>query len=361
MQDIRLPRSVPPQLAVLLPTAFTVALALLLVSCNNDSVAPPAAGADTTDYDFIMTSYKLGDLGSVLNDVSIINDTLAYAVGEIYGPDPAVTPFNILKWDGRTWTPGRAMPEYQGKPRYSTIDGVFALSPDDIWISNGGPVHGDGRNWHLYHLWDMGVLTKDDGSVTEIWGRKNDLYFAGNRGTAVHYDGKKWTRIETGTKVRFNDVWGAIDPETSEELVLGAVSESWRIAERRILRLKPDGTADSIPWGPNRNVESLWFQRPGRIFAAGSGLFIGDLHGNWIEQDLPLIYKEKVRGQAENDVFVVMHSGYIAHYNGRSWRVWHEPSIGLYNSCSYVGDLFVAVGTGIGGEEGVITMLRRVR
>ena len=40
---------------------------------------------DTTSHDFSWKTFTFGGGGgSVLNDVAIVNDTLAYAVGEIY-------------------------------------------------------------------------------------------------------------------------------------------------------------------------------------------------------------------------------------------------------------------------------------
>lgn len=251
---------------------------------------------------------------------------------------------------------------YRGKPIYSMLYGVQALNSQDIWVTEGVPYHGDGINWEINHLWDMGILERTDGSLYKIWGTRNNLYFVGNRGTAVHYDGTTWKRIETGTRVVINDVWGAKNPRSGEEVVLCAVSDNTIVAERRILRLTRDGVIDSIPWRPDKNVSSVWFERPEKIFTAGEGAYVRNSSGGWDSQTgfMPYYYSYRVRGQAENDVFVVMDNGCISHFNGAHWTTLVDPSAYTYTSCAYVGDLFIAVGF-TAQTNAVITMLRRVR
>ncbi|MBI3006249.1 MAG: hypothetical protein HYY49_12660, partial [Ignavibacteriales bacterium] len=55
-------------------------------SCKDVGVIPPEDNSpDTTSHNFTWTIDTVGDgNSSVLYDVAIINDTLAYAVGEIY-------------------------------------------------------------------------------------------------------------------------------------------------------------------------------------------------------------------------------------------------------------------------------------
>ena len=72
------------------------------------------------------------------------------------------------------------------------------------------------------------------------------------------------------------------------------------------------------------------------------------------------IAQARFAGQAGNDVFVVMDNGCITHYNGLHWRTLVDPYAYTYTSCSYVGDLFIAVGY-TAQTNAVITMLRRVK
>jgi hypothetical protein len=61
---------------------------------------------DTTSHNFTWQIDTLGTHSSVLYDVAIINDTLVYAVGEIFHRDSSEnwTFFNLAKWNGREWT-----------------------------------------------------------------------------------------------------------------------------------------------------------------------------------------------------------------------------------------------------------------
>jgi hypothetical protein len=56
------------------------------MSCKKNPVSPSTPSQpDTTSHNFTWTLQKLGGAsGSVLYDVAIVNDTLAYAVGEMY-------------------------------------------------------------------------------------------------------------------------------------------------------------------------------------------------------------------------------------------------------------------------------------
>src|SRR5208283_5579955 len=85
---------------------------LWAVTCKKNPVTPqPPIAFDTTSHIFAWQTFTFGGGGgSELTDVAIINDTLVYAVGEIYLPDsPAGQPYNFEVWDGKTWTLSRIM------------------------------------------------------------------------------------------------------------------------------------------------------------------------------------------------------------------------------------------------------------
>ncbi len=47
-------------------------------------------------------------------------------------------------------------------------------------------------------------------SIQAVWGfAPNDVWFAGEAGSTLHYDGSKLTRVETGTKKSLRSLWGA--------------------------------------------------------------------------------------------------------------------------------------------------------
>ena len=62
------------------------------------TVTAQATTMDTTSHNWTYTLDTLGESGSYLLDVAIINDTLAFAVGEIHIGDSV---YNIAKWNGK--------------------------------------------------------------------------------------------------------------------------------------------------------------------------------------------------------------------------------------------------------------------
>ena len=66
-----------------------------VVSNNKTSNNITVTTLDTTSNDFTWQTYTFGDPGagsSILNDIAIVNDTLAYAVGEVYLNDSTGQP-----------------------------------------------------------------------------------------------------------------------------------------------------------------------------------------------------------------------------------------------------------------------------
>ena len=77
------------------------------------------------------------------------------------------------------------------------LTGAFSFSSSDIWFVGSFPIHGDGKNWVMYHLQGMGLAV----SVSKAWGtNSNNIYFVGINGSFASYDGLNWRKIESGTK-----------------------------------------------------------------------------------------------------------------------------------------------------------------
>ena len=337
--------------------AILAALVLALAACNDHTAQPPPAGPDTTSHDFSYRTFVIGEPGSILYDVAVINDTLAYAVGEIYTLDSAgkvdLTPYGIAIWNGRDWRLHRVKAFY--RPDYGALIrafGIFAFSASDVWLADGDVYHWDGSSdtMTIHRIGVNGtnpnpILDEYQG-VIKIWGSSpSDLYAVGVRGAAAHFNGTSWRRIESGTTAPIQDVWGARDPKTGEQTVLCAASDPTWFSDQRIIRLHADGTADTLARNINRKVASVWFRSMEKIFTAGSGVFIHSRDAPWVEQAaLPPYFTFRVRGQNDNDVFAVGDRGLIAHNNGRDWRTWIIPDIKSVKSCDYKGRTCVAVG-----------------
>ncbi|MBU2506660.1 MAG: hypothetical protein KJ799_08045, partial [Bacteroidetes bacterium] len=336
------------------------------------TAAAEAVTMDTTSHDFTWQTFTFGGNGgsSYLKDVAIINENDIWAVGEMHTAETDqfdsngvwVQPYNAVHWDGTSWELRRIYVNYRGEPNFAPLKGVFALPNGKIVFSSGLPYLPEGDHWKLYHLWDMGVLKNSDGSVYSIWGTSIDnLYFAGNKGTIVHYDGSPsgtgWKKIESGTSTDINDIWGIANKFTKQVEIYCAVSEFFEPKDKKILRISFNNKVDSIPWGPDRYVVTVWTATGFPIYAGGDGIFVNK-RNEWKEVNLGVNYmSNQIRGYKLNDVFVVGHFGLFAHFNGSTWKVYKEVYNAIYGSLSVKNNLIVAVGERNG--KGVITIGRR--
>jgi len=165
---------------------------------------------DTTSHDFVWEVDTLGIYGSYLNDCWIVNENDIYVVGRIRLPDPdsswngtGYEEFNLAHWDGEKW-------EYMRVIDSAPIMSIFYFSENDIWANTSYPQHWDGKEWKWYRL-DQSIRP---GVILECWGTSSDnMYFVGGDGTIVHYDGKNFTKIESGTEIDLKDIDGTPDGE----------------------------------------------------------------------------------------------------------------------------------------------------
>ncbi len=313
---------------------------------------------DTTSHDFQWTSYTFGGYSgtSYFSDVSIINENDIWAVGGIYGDSINQDMFyNAIRWNGSQWELHQIYVNYHSQPTLTPLEGSFALPDGNIVFSSGLPYLPEGDHWKLYHLWDMGILGQSDGGVPIIWGISLiNLYFVGRIGTIVQYNGTNWHKIESGTDLPIQDVWGSQNPSSGETEILAVASDLHHNLGNELIRiqgLQTGAVPDSgLPW----SINGVWFI-PGRMYyIAGDGLFYArHLGTSWHQvSNQPLIYKTGIRGQAINDIFVVGSFGLISHFNGYSWHHYGSPEVpyfnGRYFAVALKEDLVMAVGKGNG-------------
>jgi hypothetical protein len=306
---------------------------------------------DTTSHNFSWQSWTFGEhSSSVLYDVAIIDENNIWAVGEIYmndslgQPDPQA--FNAIHWDGNDWNLFRVMfytiCGQTSRTPYPAI-AIFAFNENDIWIGGGGRqlVKISGTTQTETVCAPFSIV------INKIWGTSgDDLYIVGNNGNVAHYNGTSWQKLESGTDVDIQDIWGVENNLSGETLILCAASYVAQTGEKKILSITNTTQVDTIFWGTGRRVHSLWFNSSNKLFASGGGVFIRNYNDHWVEQtELPLYFTERVRGKNKNDVFAVGHFGLIAHYNGSSWKTFPEASSALvYTSLDYKNNLMVTVG-----------------
>jgi hypothetical protein len=321
----------------------------------------PATTVDTTSHNFTWQIDTLGVTASALSDVAIINDTLAYAVGAIYLRDSSgnwdPNAYNLAKWNGLRWELLRIQfYTFCGQPSTGSYPAkaIHAFGPQDVWIAMEGSqvVRWNGQSQ------SAPVCTPV--SINKLWGESaNSVYAVGNGGGIAHYTSGTWQRVESGTTVSLNDVWGGSNQWVGQNVVVVAASNKFDPGEKRLVRINAGGLVDTIPWSmQNMGIHSVWFDSRRHVYTSGGGVFRYKGAGVWSEQPIPLIYTDRIRGVSANDVWVVGDFGIAAHFNGFSWREFQEVRFdGIYESVAVKGNLMIAVGWGGGG--GII--LRGVR
>ena len=272
---------------------------------------------DTTSHNFTWQTFEFGEhSSSTLYDVAIINENDIWAVGEIYmsdsygNPDP--TSYNAIHWNGQSWE----LKKIGGIGGWACHT-IFAFSANDIWFE--GNIHWNGSNY-IVHMngWPL-MPNGDNWQVNKMWGSSsNNLYAVGANGKIAYYNGTSWTKIESGTTSIINDAWGLINNE-NETIIYCAVSSFFVPGDKKILKIV-DGKVDSVNWGRDVRLYSAWTNNENFLYVCGEGVYVNKF-GTWEQITLPAITTNSIRGNDNNDIFVVGSLGTVFHFNGISWQV----------------------------------------
>ena len=324
---------------------------------------------DTTSHNFTWQTYTFGgQAGScILRDVAIINQNDIWAVGEIYMNDstgkPDPTRYNLVVWDGNNWTVKRVPYYFQGQPFYNPIQTVFAFNANDIWFAGNGVIHWDGSQYNPVPL-PTNVWGQDQ--INKIWGSSsNDLYIVGNSGSIAHYQNGGWSKIQSGTTLDIQDIWGGVNPYTGETEVLCIASNIFATTEpSRLIQIKPTFNnwlnVGTLP----ATMSSVWFMPGIKYYLAGDGTFtFHSFNGKHNDETnrIPSYYRFSIRGNEVNDVVICGSFGLISHYNGKSWHTYSGDELQYFNGNYYkieIKDNIIAT-VGQSGAQAIITIGKR--
>ncbi len=302
---------------------------------------------DTTSHNYEWEIFTFGTVTSTLRDVSIIDEKNIWAVGAIYS-DSSKTwlPYNAVHWDGEKWELRRIQTNACGGVKYPPIRAILAFSDSKIVFAHidASITRFNGKDFEN----DCSFIREINGSINAMWGTSSDdLYIVGNNGLIAHYDGRRWRRLESGVETMIQDIWGAKDLKTGEWVILYAVSPGYGVSNSGIYQITGNHEVQSLPWIKGRASRSIWFNDPLLIYACGSGILRRTPYRKWEEiggVDVIPASTERIRGIDHNDIFVVGHFGYVAHFNGVNFNVINPNPAILYESCDYKANLMVAVG-----------------
>lgn len=322
-----------------------------------DQARVTATTMDRTSHNFAWETTLLGDgNSSALYDVAIINDTLAYAVGEIYKRDSVGNwdprAYNIVKWNGTTWELMRiqfyTFCGQTGMGSYPARS-IFAFSPSDVWIGMAGSqiVRWNGQV--------QGSPICTPVSVNRLWGESpSSMWAVGNNGGIAHYNGSNWRRLESGTISTINDVWGGSNLHSLGDLVLAAAGNKYTGGETKLLQILPSGVVEVFaPFLEHRPRTTVWFDKNTRLFTGGGGVFFhASNEWNYVFE-VPTIFTNRIRGSGQNNMAVVGDFGLVMHFNGVTWRRYDfDMPTAILQSVAVSGRHVIAAGTR--GGRGII-------
>ncbi len=363
---------------------LTVSIAFMLgfvklSSCSDIGGPPPPILPDTTSHNIAWQIDTIGNAQGYFEDVAIINDTLAYAVGAVYLLDSTGQQendaHNLARWDGARWTLLQVFLHTGcGDAKlypYPTVS-ILAFSPSDVWIANGHElIHWDGIRQGASYCIDFPTP-----AINKIWGRSgNSIFAVGDLGLFKHFDGNGWSTIPSGTDIRFVDVYGTSDANVwiaglSGDYGWSALYHYDGASLRKVYEYNYPGH----PFRPDSLTSltnSVWVPEARVAWVLSDEIYQVDIasHGEaqliW-RMPSPIGFTRMIRGSARNNVFVVGDLGTIFHFNGSTWHHYGElmdlsSSIIILSLGVTRGQVFIVGASPAAGSFGGVAIIYRGR
>lgn len=320
---------------------------------------------DTTGNDFKWQSWTFGgQSGScVLHDVAVIDENNIWAVGLIFLPDSSDANnykiYNAVHWDGEKWEIKRIY--YYGQcsvVMYPELATIFVFFEENLLLSDAGSIGYFSGKDVLLNCEVNSIIT---GSIKKIWGiNQNNFYIAGNKGNIAHYNGSKWRKLESGTSLNINDIWGEYNSKTDKYEILAVASSIYDSFEKEVLNINSNSVEVISKEGIEEVLSSVWFKPGRKYYVAGSGIYekhrIDDASWKGNPLDITRYFIHGLRGNDINDITAVGGYGEVLHFNGVSWKsFYNETKInGNYGSVDMKQNIIATVG--YHGESAVITL-----
>jgi hypothetical protein len=339
-----------------------------IVSISSNEVS--ATTLDTTSHNFTWQTWTFGEAGvgsSALYDVAIIDENNIWAVGAIYlkdslgNPDPHA--YNSVHWNGKKWELKKInFYTICGQTHLTTFPAksIFVLNENEIWIAMDGDQIAEIENEIQKEIkclpWSF--------IINKMWSTAENLYFVGNNGFIVNWDlSSSWQKIESGTDLDIQDIWGFNNPITNEREIYCIACNKYQAVDKKVYKITNNKaieiTNEGLPW----SISSVWFDGY-KYYIVGDGIFVKDYPGekwNNITGNITPYYSHYIRGNAKNDLVVVGSFGDILHFNGLTWKGFRNngtPAFtGNYYSVAMKGNTICSVGQVVlDGNKAVITL-----
>ena len=345
-------------------------ITLLIFACSDKGTDPPVEDnfceiTDTTSHDFVFEVDTLGTFPSALFDVAALDENNVWFCGAldlIEGKDSSDR-YNAVKWNGTEYEYFKIeVLDFEGNPSLQELRTTITFSENDIWFfsGSGSYVHWDGIEWFSEFNWEQ------KGAPKKAWGSAPDNFFiVGQNGSITHYDGTKFTLMDSGTERDLHDVTGYVDPETQTTHV-------WVAGE--LILLYYDGVSWSKIWDDKNPLLPDRYNHPGALFVQyPSSLLIAayfpvNIRGYCLNVQKPEQFKQlfsidlfafDIAGEKLSDLFITGSSNLVAHFNGKTAKLFSQISgDGNNTGVAYIyGHVFIA--GRLAGQQGLVIRGKR--
>ncbi len=270
--------------------------------------------------------------------------------------------YNAAHWDGEKWELIKIL---SGN---SAIYSIKYFNENDIWVtSHCFPIHWNGNEWTLYHIQNMGL----DACVgNSIWGSSSEnMYFVGDNGSIVHYDGSNFEKMESGTEViDFTDIYGIDNgnmwicgydnDNPKNSLILSLIDDKLKKiyeTNENIYSFNDKISHFSSTYYCNVPSSILTFENTDKIFISsftGFAELIGKPYPNRVQLFQQSDYRYRLTsiksmdGRDKNDIYICGSKGLLTHFNGITTIEFDELKNDNYTylKCKVKDDIIVAVG-----------------
>jgi hypothetical protein len=331
-----------------IPLVFTVfILTGAMSSCKDDPVSPPN-GKDTCDTCSVDTT----DTTATPNPNDTTSHAFLWTESAIAG-EASLTGCWVFD-DTTIWVVSNSLYELKGSASrrmrdFSSGTSIFGFTTKDVWFVYSGILwHYDGIEYkeirlskHPYNAIDPQI----DGAFRAAWGTSSrDMFFVGDKGTIVHFDGSNWTKFPKVTEKNLRSVWGTssrddvwasgFNSSTAETVLLHYDGTSWTEADiSRDRGIYATGGFNGV-WAADSAGHKF-------VTASGALLVRRTDNGPWRSDSgwIPNRLSDGTFvgivpfGNTPNDMFAIGGWGFTAHWNGRSWHRYDE--LFDYNNLNY--------------------------
>ena len=216
--------------------------------------------------------------GNVLDAVDATGPNDVWAVGShIVRGGIDTRPF-IVHFDGAQW---RQVPPPSGRFPSSTLTGVAALAPDDVWIvgitHSGHPpieaplaMHWDGTAWHVVRTPNPSGDRDDELTGVSAVG-PNDIWAVGEAGErhtlTMHFDGHRWRTVRSPNPPgdARNSLTGVVARAADDVWAVGTggvpnsgISEHWDGASWKLVPMQKKGMFEEMAGVTARDDGTVW-------------------------------------------------------------------------------------------------------